>query len=106
MPGLDETRARLEARLADLTKEAREIDAELREPDSADAEDRATEQEGDEVLERLGESALQESTDIRNALKRIEIGTYGTCTACGDPVGEKRLEAIPWAAKCINCAGG
>lgn len=94
----------LEARIAELTAEAHEIDAELREPDTADVEDRATETEGDEVLERLGEAALEEIDDIRAALKRIDAGTYGSCTSCGEPVGDKRLEALPHAAKCINCA--
>ena len=106
MSDSDRIRAQLNARLAQLTTEAKEIDAELREPDSADAEDRAIEQEGDEVLERLGESALKEIAAVRAALKRIEAGTYGSCTVCGEPVGEKRLEAVPHAPRCINCAAG
>ena len=106
MLDLDRIRAQLMARLAELATGAKEIDAELREPDSADAEDRAIEQEGDEVLERLGESALREIAAIRAALKRIEAGTHGSCTVCGEPVGEKRLEAVPYAARCITCAAG
>ncbi|HLG65321.1 MAG TPA: TraR/DksA C4-type zinc finger protein [Ktedonosporobacter sp.] len=27
---------------------------------------------------------------------------YGTCVDCGQPIPEKRLEAIPWAARCIK----
>ena len=38
------------------------------------------------------------------ALKRIEDGTYGVCTNCGRPIGEARLEALPWAELSIDCA--
>ena len=41
-------------------------------------------------------------TEVQDALKRIEQGTYGTCVVCGQPIPEKRLEAIPWAARCIK----
>jgi len=41
-------------------------------------------------------------TMVHQALKRIEEGTYGICVDCGQPIPEKRLEAIPWAARCIK----
>lgn len=41
---------------------------------------------------------------IDAALQRMEDGTYGTCTSCGKPIGEERLEALPWAELCIDCA--
>jgi RNA polymerase-binding transcription factor DksA len=31
------------------------------------------------------------------ALRRIERGTYGICEISGEPIEEKRLQAIPWA---------
>jgi DnaK suppressor protein len=34
----------------------------------------------------------------------MDLGTYGTCERCGDPVGMDRLEALPWAILCIDCA--
>ena len=37
------------------------------------------------------------------ALARLDAGTYGTCTTCGKPIGAERLEALPWAALCIDC---
>ena len=40
--------------------------------------------------------------DVRTALKRLDEGTYGTCIVCGQPIPEKRLEAIPWALRCIK----
>lgn len=41
-------------------------------------------------------------TEVEAALKRIEDGTYGKCIVCGDAIPEKRLEAIPWASRCIK----
>jgi DnaK suppressor protein len=41
-------------------------------------------------------------TEVEAALKRIEDGTYGRCIVCGQPIPEKRLEAIPWAARCVK----
>jgi len=37
------------------------------------------------------------------ALKRIDEGTYGTCTNCGGEIPAERLEAYPWASLCIDC---
>ena len=41
---------------------------------------------------------------IDAALARIEEGTYGICTNCGRPIAVQRLEALPWADLCIDCA--
>jgi RNA polymerase-binding transcription factor len=42
-------------------------------------------------------------TEVLQALKRIDVGRYGLCTACGNSIPEKRLEAIPWAARDVKC---
>jgi RNA polymerase-binding protein DksA len=39
---------------------------------------------------------------IDAALQRIEDGTYGRCERCDKPIGEERLEALPWATLCID----
>jgi DnaK suppressor protein len=44
---------------------------------------------------------LLESID--DALVRMEAGEYGECIHCGEPVQEKRLEAVPWARHCLRC---
>lgn len=41
---------------------------------------------------------------IRQALARIDAGTFGTCIKCGDEIGEIRLEVAPESALCIKCA--
>ena len=42
-------------------------------------------------------------TEVQQALERIEQGIYGKCINCGQPIPEKRLEAIPWAAYDVKC---
>ena len=42
-------------------------------------------------------------TEVERALERINDGTYGKCITCGQPIPEKRLEAIPWAARDVKC---
>jgi DnaK suppressor protein len=41
-------------------------------------------------------------TEVEDALRRIENGSYGQCVECGQTIPEKRLEALPWAARCIK----
>jgi DnaK suppressor protein len=39
---------------------------------------------------------------VRDALRRIEDGTYGTCIIDGGPIEEKRLQAVPWTSYCLE----
>ncbi|HMB46794.1 MAG TPA: TraR/DksA family transcriptional regulator [Afifellaceae bacterium] len=95
---------RLKDRLHELNDRLESIEDDLDEPSDPDAEERATEREGDEVLENLGNAGLAEIKMIQAALARIENGTYGICVACGEPVSEERLDAVPHAPRCRNCA--
>lgn len=74
------------------------------EPVSAKFSEQATEMENAELVYALDEEGRMELNQIRHALERIEAGDYLDCTVCGGPIGEQRLEAIPFADKCINCA--
>jgi DnaK suppressor protein len=40
---------------------------------------------------------------ILEALKRMEVGTYGTCVICGEPVAFERLLVFPEAPNCVDC---
>jgi RNA polymerase-binding transcription factor DksA len=90
---LDELHARLE-----------EIDEDLIEPADPDAEERATEREGDEVLENLGLAGQAEIKMIQAALARIKDGSFGYCVACGEPISKKRLDILPHTPRCKDCA--
>ncbi len=66
---------------------------------SADIATETFEREKDEsILEQV----QGELNDIDHALARIENGTYGTCEACGKPIGDPRLEAVPTARFCVE----
>jgi len=54
----------------------------------------------DYTLEENAEAVLEA---INSALTRMEAGTYGRCQNCGQPISPERLEAIPWATRCIDC---
>ena len=47
-------------------------------------------------------SVEAELSDVEHALKRIDAGTYGVCEACGKPIGDGRLEALPAARFCLD----
>jgi RNA polymerase-binding protein DksA len=56
--------------------------------------------ERDLTLDELEEGIL---LDIDAALERIRQGSYGICTSCKQPIAAERLEALPWAERCIDC---
>ena len=47
------------------------------------------------------ESALL--SEVRGALSRIHLGTFGTCCDCDEEISLRRLTAVPWSASCIVC---
>jgi RNA polymerase-binding transcription factor len=57
-----------------------------------------------EIDYTLEENSEQVLAEIDEALKRIDAGTYGICASCGQPIAEERLDALPWATRCIDCA--
>ncbi len=59
------------------------------------------EQQRDLALRDRSRAELQR---IESALRKLDEGSYGTCESCGNPIAPERLEAIPWAALCIDCA--
>lgn len=58
---------------------------------------------GREIDYTLGDNAEQVISEIDAALERIEDGSYGTCSNCGEEIPRARLEANPWASLCIDC---
>jgi RNA polymerase-binding protein DksA len=60
------------------------------------------------TLDREIDYTLEENSErllaaIDAALQRIEDGTYGTCTNCGQPIATERLDALPYTTQCIDC---
>jgi DnaK suppressor protein len=55
--------------------------------------------ERDLSIEENEEHLLNE---IDQALKRIKDGSYGHCEADGEAISTERLDALPWASRCIE----
>jgi RNA polymerase-binding protein DksA len=64
--------------------------------------DSATETYLREIDGGLEENAEHLLVEINAALGRIDDGSYGLCSVCGRPIGEERLEAVPYATLCID----
>jgi len=76
-------------------------------PDDEDNGTQDKEDDAVDVTEEQQEQAILADdqalvTEIDAALQRIKDGIYGKCLADGKPIPEKRLQAIPWAAYCIQ----
>ena len=65
--------------------------------------DSATETVEREIEQSLEDNAEHLLASIDAALHRIEDGSYGRCERCGEAISEERLEALPYATKCIEC---
>ena len=72
--------------------------------DSAqDIADRASSSYQKEFLFARSNNDRQFLQMVEHALSNIAEGIYGECEQCGNPINERRLEAVPWARHCINC---
>lgn len=45
----------------------------------------------------------QVAEDIDRALEKLGEASYGSCDDCGQQIGRERLEALPWATRCVIC---
>jgi DnaK suppressor protein len=97
----------LRERLLTAAHDLVEGDAQQGELNSASGDqhiaDHATDMLDREVDGTLEENAEQLVREVDAALSRLELGDYGLCTACGNPIPEERLEAVPYATLCVGC---
>ena len=76
---------------------------ELNNEDVKDSVDLSVQDLNKEIALRLGERSSKVVADIDQALLRIEEGSYGICARCGQPIDERRLEAVPTARYDAQC---
>ncbi len=101
-------RAAMEAERVQLLDQVLELDAEadIQQWRDAGADDDPADI-GSSYFERetaqsLALHARRILTQIDDALKRMDAGTYGECERCGEPIELARLEAIPYATLCMD----
>jgi DnaK suppressor protein len=95
---------RLLARERELVDDIARFENEARESRAAEVEDPI-----DQVVSSENKAAsFQESTlaaqtlkQVRDALRRIDDGSYGICIDCDRPIEPARLEAVPWTPYCL-----
>lgn len=100
---LDAARAALVAERARLVQEVGETiiaPGQMTYGSQAAAATQVFEQQRDLALR---DRALAQMALVDAALARLDEGTFGTCVRCGKPISAARLEALPWAAYCIDC---
>jgi DnaK suppressor protein len=61
------------------------------------------------AVDRLSQVAVHDRlqnalADVERALTKLEEGSYGRCDVCSEPIAEERLEALPWAVRCVKDA--
>jgi DnaK suppressor protein len=78
----------------------------LMEPEVGDSIDQATQSLDKEILFELSDNERKILRDIDAALRKMEIGTYGLCEHCKQPIHKKRIKALPSARYCMTCQSG
>ena len=91
-----------EQELVTRLTEAGLIARQPRDHPASDAGDVALENERKEEQFRDADADWRVLLQVREALERIENGTYGRCLVDGEPIDEKRLEAVPWTPYCLK----
>ena len=109
-PRYDELRAMLEERrraiVGEVQEKIRDVRAEGgRAPaqgvrDEADRSEAEVQGDIEFALLQMKAETLQK---IEEALERLADGTYGCCYECGEEIAERRLRALPFAARCKDC---
>ncbi len=107
----ERVRVVLERVRSELEEELRTLTAAPRDPMGAVSFGKRVGEGTSQAVERIAQVDAAKKLDAKlrdvgRALDKLDEGTYGTCDVCGAPVGRERLEAIPWAVRCIDHAAG
>jgi DnaK suppressor protein len=100
-------RSQLENRLEQLEQRLGKIERNRRRVTNAldpDWAEQAVVRQNDQILDSLHAEETIQIMAIQAALKRMDEGTYGICLTCDNPIAKKRLEALPYTTRCIECA--
>ena len=107
---MEDSRQRVERR---LRERQRELEQELantvaqakagNDNDTPDVADLAVAGYQKEMLFSQGTVRNAQLRMVRQALSRLAAGSYGDCLRCDEPIGPKRIEALPWTPYCIGC---
>jgi DnaK suppressor protein len=101
---LEEKQAEIQQHIATLTGNPAPPEDAIQASDGVvEPEEEAVDLQETDVDQALLDNEKALLAEVQQALARIEHGTYGICSNCGQPIPEERLEAIPWASLCVTC---
>lgn len=104
---LEEERDRLEELIEDASQEleeARQTESSAeRSPDPGNAEAGSMKFEYEKELS-MQQNAIDLLHKVEAAISRIDRGEYGVCQSCGNDIPAARLDALPYAIHCVDCA--
>lgn len=86
-------------KISEFYSESKEVEPEI----AQDVVDKAESSYTKEFLLSLSHAEREQLRLIDEALRRLETPDFGICQMCGQPIGKKRLDALPWTPYCINC---
>ncbi len=98
-------RSLLENRERELVDEIARLRNEGRQARSAEVEDPIDfVNSSEQAMEKFQVGSIESDMlgQVRTAMQRVDDGTYGACIDCGRPIGEARLDAIPWTPYCLE----
>ncbi len=94
-----ERREELLKAVSQSTQDGREADGDA----TQDVADKAANAYTKEFLFHQSDDNRRTLQLVKEALERVEQGSYGLCVACNDEMQPRRLDAVPWAPHCIVC---
>lgn len=86
-------------KLSQFHTESKEVETDI----AQDVVDKAESSYTKEFLLSLSDAERRQLALIDDALRRLPGKEFGTCQMCGNPIGRKRLTALPWTPYCIDC---
>ncbi len=101
---LVQRRRHLAQQINDLTEEVKPPQGnDMMPAQPADQVDLGTETADNNRIMATAQMEQRQLDAIDAALGRLELGNYGTCDDCGNPISERRLELVPETSMCMDC---
>jgi DnaK suppressor protein len=96
----------LEAQHHDLTQRIQRLREGLAAGEKGDTLDKVRSLNERESAARTLAFEMRLLDDVREALREIQVGTFGRCASCDSEIPLVRLKAVPWSPFCIHCQEG
>jgi len=86
-------------------RDVRELGSSNNRHHSADLRDTVETDPEDDLAFALIQMRAETLENVNEAIRRVDEGTYGYCVDCNEVIASSRLQAMPFAVRCRDCAG-